>query len=579
MQTNKPGLTEPAQPDLPQPNGKQPNGTQPNGTRTAGPQGDGARTRIAPSIAPGIARGALLIAGLTTFSRMLGLIRTLVFSQSVGAGCLGTAYITANQVPNLIYELALGGALTSAMVPVLARSAGRSATDPQEKARVAQITSALLTWAVVILVPLMALIGATAGPIASLLIPANPNAGCARADMVNVTSNMLVVFAPQILLYGLSVVLFGLLQSYRRFTGPTLAPVIANVVMISSYLAFVPLDKGLSLARTPLAAELVLSIGTTMNIGTLVIVAVPPTWRLHLRLRPTLRFPAGVMRQAGGLALVGVLEFLAGDLYQVVTISLANGRGETGALVLVNYVTMVFNAVAAVLAFSIVMSAFPVLSATDGDAFDRTSAGSTRAVILMSWLGTAVIAAVAVPAAHVLAKESAQVPQLIQAFLLVAPGVAGFAVITSASRVMFAVGRLKVAAAGLVAGQLLQIVVSVPLVELMPPRLVVGAIAVGSATAQLAVAVPMVAAIRRIRGSAAVRGVGHATLVSVAAGVTGGTIGMAATLLLPAGGKLAYAASGAVAAAVAVAAFGAVAYAFDRGDLKTAVQRLRGLRP
>ena len=97
----------------------------------------------------------LLIAGLTILTRILGLVRTLVFSQSIGASCLGTAYVTANQVPNLVYELVLGGALTSAMVPVLARSAERAAADPAERARVGQITSALLTWSVVILVPLL----------------------------------------------------------------------------------------------------------------------------------------------------------------------------------------------------------------------------------------------------------------------------------------------------------------------------------------------------------------------------------------------------------------------------------------
>ena len=83
--------------------------------------------------APGIARGAVLIAGLTVLSRMFGLIRTLVFSQTVGASCLGTAYVTANQVPNLVYELVLGGALTSAMIPVLARSAERADSDPAER--------------------------------------------------------------------------------------------------------------------------------------------------------------------------------------------------------------------------------------------------------------------------------------------------------------------------------------------------------------------------------------------------------------------------------------------------------------
>ena len=67
----------------------------------------------APPHLAGIARGAALIAGLTMLSRMLGLVRTLVFSQSIGASCLGTAYITANQVPDLVYELIVGGAKTA----------------------------------------------------------------------------------------------------------------------------------------------------------------------------------------------------------------------------------------------------------------------------------------------------------------------------------------------------------------------------------------------------------------------------------------------------------------------------------
>ena len=72
--------------------------------------------------------------------------------------------------------------------------------------------------------PLTLVIVAAARPIASLLNPANPNAHCDRADMIAVTRHMLVVFAPQALLYGLSVVLYGLLQSYRRFAGPTMGP-------------------------------------------------------------------------------------------------------------------------------------------------------------------------------------------------------------------------------------------------------------------------------------------------------------------------------------------------------------------
>ena len=183
---------------------------------------------------------------------------------------------------------------------------------------------------------------------------------------------MLVVFAPQALLYGLSVVLYGLLQAYRRFAGPAIGPAISSLVLIAAYLSFVPLAKGLPLATLPLQAELVLSVGTTLGVAALVVVGAVPTWRLHLRLRPTLRFPPGVARRASGLALVGVAELIAVDAASLVTIALANGRGLTGALVIFNYASQVFNTVAAVLVLSIVTSAFPVLSARDGPVFART---------------------------------------------------------------------------------------------------------------------------------------------------------------------------------------------------------------
>ena len=491
------------------------------GTGLAEPAEPGPALRLGE----GIARGAVVVAGFTIVSRILGLVRTLVFSQTVGASCLGTAYVTANQVPDLLYQLVLGGALTSAMVPVLARAAERADRDPAEKAQVGQITSALLTWTVILIVPLVLVIVATAGPIASLLNPSNPNAHCVHADVVGVTGDMLRVFAPQALFYGLSVVLYGLLQSYRRFVAPSIGPGISSLVLIACYLAFVPLNKGRSLAQLPLSAELVLSVGTTLGIAALVVVALPPTWRLHLRFRPALRFPPGVGRRAGGLALVGVVELIAIGVANLVAIELANGHGKTGAVVLFNYGSQVFNSIAAILALSVVVSAFPVLSAREGPAFDRTSAGSTRAVLLMSWLGTALIAAIAIPAAHVLAKQPDQVSQLTEAFLLFAPGIAGTAVIANLSRVMLVIGRLKVAAVALAGGWLITIVADVVLVLLVPAHLVVAALALGTTIGQTVVAIPLVFVTRRICGPAAVHGAGHATLAGLAACAAGSAVG------------------------------------------------------
>ena len=237
-------------------------------------------------------------------------------------------------------------------------------------------------------------------------------------------------------------------------------------------------------------------------------------------------------RRAGGLALVGFGELVAVELTSVVAIVLANGREDTGAVVLFNYAS-VFTSVSSVLAMSVVTSAFPVLSAREGPAFDRTSAGSTRAVLLLSWLGTAVIAAIAIPAAHVLATQPNQVPQLIQAFALFAPGIAGTAVITNLSRVMFAIGRLKVAAAALAGSWLLVIVADVVLAEIVPARLVVAALALGNTIGQTLVAIPMVILTRRICGRAAVQGVSHAALAGLAAGVAGAAVGVAVSMAHP----------------------------------------------
>ena len=525
--------------------------------------------------AGGIARGAAVIAALTIVARLFGLIRTLVFSQTVGAGCLGTAYVTANQVPNLVYELVLGGAMTSAMVPILARAAERADSDPAERAYVGQVTSAALTWSVIILVPLTLLIVATATPIAIALNPANASANCDRTDMINATSHMLVVFAPQILLYGISVVLYGLLQAYRRFAGPTLGPAISSLVIIAACLAFVPLSGGQPLGSLPVSAELVLSVGTTLGVAALVVVGIVPTWRLHLRFRPALRFPPGVARRAGGLALCGLAEIIVVDLASVVAIALANGHGTTGTIVIFNYATQVFTSVSAVLAISVVLSAFPVLSARDGPEFDRTSAGSTRAVLLLSWLGTAAMVAVALPAGRVLASQPDQVPELVQSFVLFAPGVAGFAVIANLTRVMFVIGRLKVAAAGLAGCWALTIVVDVVLVQLVPPHLVAAALAVGNTVGQTAVAIPLVLVTRRICGRAAVQGAGHAALAGLVAGAVGAGVGVAVCLAAPSGGKLAAAAVAVVATGCAFIAFAVVAYLLDRGDLKAVVARLR----
>ncbi len=528
-----------------------------------------------PRAARGIGRAAALIGGLTILARVAGLGRQVVFAHTVGNACLGTAYATANQVPNVIYDIVLGGALTSIMVPVLARPAKRSGADPAAARQVSQISAAMLTWTVAILVPVSAVLAIAAGPIMTVLIPAGKS-GCVQPDLVRVSAQMLAVFAPQILLYGLAVVLYGILQAHRRFTAPALAPVLSSLVVITAYLAYVPLRHGpaTDLAGLSTAAELTLSVGTTAGVAALVVTALVPAWRLRLRLRPALRFPDGVARRTRALAAVGIAVLIAQDASVLVVTWLANGHGARGAVVLYGYGWQVFTSAYAVLAIPIAISAFPVLAASQGSEFDDTAARSARAALLASCLGAALLAGAALPAARVFASHPAQVTQLALTFAVFAPGLLGYGLVACLSRVLLADGRNRAAAVAVSAGWLLVIAVDVAAVRLVPARWVVPALGLGNTVGMTASAIALLAAVRSARGAAALRGMPRAATAGLAAAMAGAAAGAALSAAVPATGVIPNGLLAVAACLCAGVVFAAVGYGLDDSDLRAVAARL-----
>jgi putative peptidoglycan lipid II flippase len=386
---------------------------------------------------------------------------------------------------------------------------------------------------------------------------------------------MLTVFAPQILLYGLAVVLFGIVQAYRRFTAPALAPVLSSLVVIAAYLIFVPLGAGhlTRLAGLSTAAELTLSAGTTAGVAALVVTALVPAWRLHLRIRPSLRFPPGVARRAGALAMAGVAALVAQDASVLVVTWLANGHGSKGAVVLYGYGWQVFTSAYAVLAIPIAISAFPVLATRQGAAFDETAASSARAVLLASCLGTALLAGAAVPVARVFA-QSGQVTQLALALAAFAPGLIGYGLSACLSRVLLADGRNRLAASAMSAGWLLVIVADIAAVLLVPGRWVVPVLGLGNTVGLSAAGVILVVAVRRARGRAVTAGMARAAAAGTAAAVAAGGVAAALSAAVPASGILADGLLAVAGSACAAAVFGGIAYALDPGDLRTAAGRV-----
>ncbi|MBX6384839.1 MAG: virulence factor MviN, partial [Microbispora sp.] len=446
---------------------------------------------MARRLGAGIAGAAVLIGIITVLARVTGFAKQLAFARTVGTNCLATAYYTANYVPNIVFEVVAGGALAGMVVPVLAGAAARA--DGEARAEAGRIASALLTWVLVLLVPLAALTALAAEPVSRLLVVFGVEE-CDVGQVAAVAARMLVVFAPQIPLYGIAVVLYGVLQAHRRFSGPALAPLVSSVVVIIAYLAFGPLSGGRTdPATVPGPAEIVLSVGTTLGVLAMVVTVVGPTWRLGLRWRPTLRFPEGVAVQVRRLALAGLSALVAQQAAAAILIPVANHVGG-GALAAYNYAWAIYQVPYAVLAVPIATSAFPALAARaqagdGGEGFAALAARTTRAVVLVCGLAAGALAAVAAPVAHVFlsqADTAVAAAEFTRGIALFAPGLIGYGLVAHLSRVLYAAGQGRASARGQVAGWLVVAVAQVAFVVVLPRDWGLGGLALGQAAGMTA---------------------------------------------------------------------------------------------
>ena len=342
-------------------------------------------------------QAAALIAAITAVARVAGFGRTVVFGRSVGGGCVGAVYQTANAIPNIIFDIVAGGTLAALVVPLLA-----PAFVGRRQHVAAQLLSALLTWTLLVMTVVAAAIAALAGVLTQALIGTEQ---CAGAHAL--ATRMLLVFAPQVIFYGLGIVLAGALQAAERFSWPALAPLLSSGTVITAYLVYGALaGPGRSAADLTTGAELVLSLGTTLGVVVLAGCLVPAARRLGLRVRPTLRFPPGTAGPARRAAIAGGATLGAQQAATGLVIWLANDDTTTGTVVVVTLAQTVFLLPWAVLAVPVATSAFPRLSglwdAKDRSAFSALTDRTSRVVIAAAALGTAAFAAAADPIATVL---------------------------------------------------------------------------------------------------------------------------------------------------------------------------------
>ena len=564
------------------------------GTSMAGGKGRAGKAPV------GVFAAAGLIALVTLAARVFGFGRWLVFSQSVGTTCVGNVYQAANQLPNVIFEVAAGGALAAVVVPIIAGQLAR-----QNQPEAARTASAMLTWTLAVLVPLSILMAVSARQLSTFLVDDRTCAGS-----TSLAASMLVVFSPQIALYGVGIVLAGVLQAHRRFLGVVVAPLLSSLVVMAAYLLFAALaqGRGYDLSRLPSQASAVLAVGTTLGVAALSLSLLIPVHRAGIRLRPTWTFPDGVARRAAALAGAGLVALVAQQAAVLVTLWVSQNSGGTGTLNVYIYVQAIYLLPYAVLAVPFAVSALPALAtgldqavlATGSDQADQaalatdadqaslaraqsTLASSARAIIVATSAGAAVLFAIASPAGaffsaldagrHGAGREAlAALPGALSAF---APGLVGFGMAALLTRALYVQGRPAVAGGLVAAGWFIAAIV--PLLTLQEdagPRETLLTLGLASSFGMTVAAVGLFVAVRRTWGARAFRGFARSAVVALGAGAFSAIVGRGLAAVLHPDGLVAGAVLAVVVAAVVVALFACSIWVGDRDSARLALAKL-----
>ncbi len=218
-----------------------------------------------------LARATAVMSVGTVLSRATGLLRIFAIAAALGvveSGRLTDTYNLANTAPNIIYELVLGGVLTSVFVPVFV-----DLVEKEGRARAWEVASAIINVSIVVLTAIAAL-GLLAAPLIAKFYTLNVG-GEEALRQQQVMTFLLRLFIPQVIFYGLIALTGGLLNSHKRFGAPMYTPILNNLSVIAVFLAFHQAYGAVSLESVSTTQLLVIGLGTTLGVVVNAVAQIP----------------------------------------------------------------------------------------------------------------------------------------------------------------------------------------------------------------------------------------------------------------------------------------------------------------
>ncbi|WP_313487019.1 murein biosynthesis integral membrane protein MurJ [Pseudescherichia sp.] len=187
------------------------------------------------------------VSSMTLFSRVLGFARDAIVARVFGAGMATDAFFVAFKLPNLLRRIFAEGAFSQAFVPILAEYKSKEGEDAT-RVFVAYV-SGLLT----LVLAIVTIAGMLAAP---WVIMVTAPGFADTVDKFTLTTQLLKITFPYILLISLASLVGAILNTWNRFSVPAFAPTFLNISMI-----------GFALFAAPLFHPPVLALAWAVTVG------------------------------------------------------------------------------------------------------------------------------------------------------------------------------------------------------------------------------------------------------------------------------------------------------------------------
>jgi putative peptidoglycan lipid II flippase len=319
-----------------------------------------ARSGDDPGGSSGTAGNSAIMAAGSLVSRITGFLRTVMLGAALGGGAVGNAFTTAQMLPSQIYELLLGGILSSVLVPLLVR---RRKSDPDGGQA---YTQKLLTLAVAGL-GVATLLAVAAAPVFTAI-----QAGGEDREFRDLATMFAYLVLPIIFFTGISALLGAVLNVRGHFAAPMWAPILNNIVVIAACGAFIALYHGAKpLPGTMTPAQIALiGGGTLLGMVVQAVGLIPALRKVGFRWRWRWDPRSLGLREIGGLAGWMLCYVAANQLAIFVVVRLLNSGGsddDRAGLLIFNNVFLLIMMAHGVIGVSVMTALMPRMSAAAAD--------------------------------------------------------------------------------------------------------------------------------------------------------------------------------------------------------------------